>query len=283
MGIDAHALHLLRYAQRRYGPLQRTLTLGRQEIHLGRRILTNLFDKQTIRHPLYCEQLLTGHFGASHIDAVDNSAYEGAGIIADLNKPLPNILKAKYDSVIDFGTIEHVYDIRMAMDNINHVCKISGRIMHVLPSNGFCGHGFYQFSPELFFSCYSAENGFANTEIFLAEPRVPGYWYKVAPPVNGHRITVRSRFEMLIIVITQKAKEGKMQVQQSDYLHAWNRATAPIKSRHRLLSGAREFLTQIPVLSYFAYTLNDLLDMNAAKPLNRHHPHLTRIRTSDLS
>ena len=37
--------------------------------------------------------------------------------------------------------------------------KIGGMIIHALPANNFCGHGFWQFSPELFYELYSPENG----------------------------------------------------------------------------------------------------------------------------
>ena len=45
------------------------------------------------------------------------------------------------------------------------LCKNGGTIIHSLPSNNNCGHGFWQFSPELFFSLYNEKNGFKNNEM----------------------------------------------------------------------------------------------------------------------
>ena len=40
--------------------------------------------------------------------------------------------------------------------------KLGGHFIGVYPIDNFCGHGFYQFLPELFFRCFSQENGFES-------------------------------------------------------------------------------------------------------------------------
>ena len=82
MGIDAHAVHLLRHATRKYGPLGRTVTLGRQSLHLGPRAMKRWTGLDAASGSVYCESMLKEHFGASVVDSIDNSPYEGATHVA---------------------------------------------------------------------------------------------------------------------------------------------------------------------------------------------------------
>jgi 2-polyprenyl-3-methyl-5-hydroxy-6-metoxy-1,4-benzoquinol methylase len=66
-----------------------------------------------------------------------------------MNKPLPKTLHNKYDTVIDSGTLEHIFKAPEALEYCLLLCKPGGQILHMLPSNNWCGHGFWQFSPEL--------------------------------------------------------------------------------------------------------------------------------------
>jgi hypothetical protein len=151
MGIDVTALKFLRHC-RTFGPFNSTLTIGRQEIHAAdldvRRILR---APASYRHDKYSERLLTDYFGATSVESTDKSDYEGATRIHDMNQVMPPELRSRYDSIIDIGSLEHVFNIAQALDNCSHAVKVGGQVIHVLPSNNFCGHGFLQCSPELFF------------------------------------------------------------------------------------------------------------------------------------
>ena len=75
-------------------------------------------------------------------------------IIADRNDPdaLKSALSGKqFDLVFDGGTLEHVFNFSTALKNCMHMVKPHGRFVSVTLPNNWCGHGFYQFSPELFF------------------------------------------------------------------------------------------------------------------------------------
>jgi hypothetical protein len=43
--------------------------------------------------------------------------------------------------------------------------KVGGTFVASTPANYFMGHGFYQFSPELFFRLFCPENGFRLAEL----------------------------------------------------------------------------------------------------------------------
>ena len=77
-------------------------------------------------------------------------------------------------------------------------------------------------SPELFFSLYSAENGFTDTEIFVAELSNSARWYKVKKPAPGDRLNIMSEDRLYVMVRTVRAEvRAEFSVYQSDYLSQW--------------------------------------------------------------
>jgi hypothetical protein len=109
---------------------------------------------------LYTSEDYLGPLGY-RVVALDASAYEGAEIIHDLNKPIPDELAGKFDLVIDGGTLEHVFDYPTALQNAMRMLRVGGHLFLITPTNNQCGHGFYQFSPELFYGLLTPANGAA--------------------------------------------------------------------------------------------------------------------------
>lgn len=225
MGIDAHGLRFLEYARRVGGPLESTLTIGRQGLHLPEQDLQHYMGTPNSREcfrSTYVDDLLVDEFGATSVASVDASDYEKATYVRDLNLPLePDF--PQFDTVIDGGTLEHVFDVRTSFSNVGRCCLPGGQILHVLPANNYVGHGFYQFSPEFFFSLYSEVRGFSKTEVYLADLGRTSFWWKVLPPDGVSRSTAMSSRETYVLVRTIKVSEptGAYPVQQSDYVNAW--------------------------------------------------------------
>lgn len=274
MGIDIHSLNLLRHATARHGNLRRTISLGRLGVQLGPRAAKQWAGTTT---GAYAEDMLIRKFGATDVDSIDNSDYEGATIVGDMNQPIPNRLVGLYDTVLDFGCTEHIFDVAQSMRNITALCKQGGMVLHAVPSNGFCGHGFYQFSPELFFSLYSLRNGYSDTEVYLADLLDTKHWYRVSPPTGGRRINVRSSDEMYVLVVTRRVAVVSGDVQQSDYVYAWaDRHTVAIPPhRPGRFAGVREFLTINRFATKLSLRVDALLSSDKARTLN-HNPHCTR-------
>lgn len=225
MGIDAHGIRFLEYVLRANGPLKSTLTIGRQGLDVsGRELRDYLGITEYRRLPVsrYVDGLLIKEFGATSVASVDASGYEGATHVWDLNLELEANFP-QFDTVIDAGTLEHVFDVRTSFGNIARSCRIGGQILHMLPANNFVGHGFYQFSPEFFFSIYSGARGFEGTEVYLADLGRINAWWKVQPPTGTSRSTAMSSHETYTLVRTRKISEsaGSRSVQQSDYLSMW--------------------------------------------------------------
>ncbi|HWY61209.1 MAG TPA: hypothetical protein VNW15_04855 [Rhizomicrobium sp.] len=93
--------------------------------------------------------------GYEQIVSLDISNYEGAEILGDLNDPtIASRINAQYDLVYDSGTIEHIFEITVALRTIRTLVRLGGVVVHASPANGFMDHGFWQISPDLFRSFY---------------------------------------------------------------------------------------------------------------------------------
>ena len=149
MGLDVHGLKFLRYVTKS-NPLGRTVKIGRQGIYITEfSAKTALEETGPFTKPDYAEDILRKYFGASSFESLDNSGYEGASLIHDMNAVIPDDWIEAFETIIDGGCLEHVYQINQALANCSSLCKPGGQIIHILPANNYCGHGFWQFSPEL--------------------------------------------------------------------------------------------------------------------------------------
>jgi hypothetical protein len=273
MAIGYHELQFLRFAAKQ-APFGRVAMIGRQELSLDREEVCGLLGVGTeYKHEKYCDGLLLRHFGAACVDSWDYSDYEGASHIADMNKPLNEKL-SKYDTVIDTGTLEHVYNAPQALLNVSELCCDDGQILHVVPGNNFCGHGFWQFSPELFFSLYCESNGYSETRVFLANEFRTDIWYEVRKPENGQRANVISFTPTFALCRTVKARECRHDsVQQSDYIHLWQHNGKPqVKVRPTWRAKIASALQTSPLIdfAFFSY-----IKISGKQSLSDRNPHLT--------
>jgi SAM-dependent methyltransferase len=233
MGIDLHNLNFLAHAQDLGVSYGRTLGIGRQavfvedrELHAHARLRARpALPPAPPGVPRYFEPLLQQWFGAQQVDAVDASAYEHAPLVHDMNLPWPAALpgRGSYDAVLDFGCLEHVFDFPTAWRNCIDLCRVGGHIFHALPANNLAGHGFYQFSPELFFNLYRRERGFELRAVFYALKADPAHWWRVANPIEvRRRVNLRNSHETYLLVLARKLHDvGPLPaVQQSDYAEA---------------------------------------------------------------
>jgi SAM-dependent methyltransferase len=282
MGIDLHALHFLNYTKSKM-LLGDTITIGRQGLDVAETTVKELIKtKSDYKNQPYCEDLLKEYFGASNVESIDNSTYEKASHIHNMNEPIPGNLAGKFDTVVDGGCLEHIFNIPQALRNCSLFCKPGGQILHILPANNFCGHGFWQFSPELFFSLYSKENGYDETEVFLADLSDPETWYKVHQPRDGKRVNVMSASALYVLVRTvlRAADFKHLNVQQSDYVYVWdglkNNKSEPVLPKKR--GFVADLLKGVPfVYNALAPVYHSYLQSKASDGLNSRNPGLLQI------
>ena len=100
-----------------------------------------------------------GVFGFDEITSLDYEAVAGSGIVVDLNRrPLPESCRGRFDIVFDGGTMEHVFHVPNLLANVVDLLAEGGRVIHANPSSNSVDHGFYCFSPCLYFEYYSANH-----------------------------------------------------------------------------------------------------------------------------
>lgn len=236
MGLNINSVKFLLNAKTRGVSFNRVLMIGRQsltitpnEVQKLLRLPINQKLKQDMLHlrlgsDVYAEELFHV-LGAVCVDSMDNTSYEGATITHDLNLPIPEQLKEKYDVVLDGGSLEHIFNFPVALKQCMEMLKIGGHYFGFTPSNNMAGHGFYQFSPELFLTAFSSENGFETLEMVLYEENGLNIWYKISEPEKRYRrITFQNKVPAHLLILAEK-KEAKVifntYPQQKMYQEAW--------------------------------------------------------------
>jgi len=233
---------MLALARRQEMPMRTVLTLGRQDSLLTtpwlehlRRVYGAPVEDLDHKFEPYAEAFFK-RLGAETVDSLDFSDYQGCTICRDLNAPPPaEPPEQTYDLVYDGGTLEHVFHFPNAIANCMSLVKVGGHFMASLPADQWLGHGFYQFSPELFFRVLSPENGFRIVRIFLAENLLGrGRLVQIIDPAQtGTRCLLQTRKPLVLLVWAQKVAEVKpfqSWPKQSDYQTRWETAAAPDQS-----------------------------------------------------
>lgn len=259
MGFEVHSANFLKYTLKNKSK-DNAVQIGRQSVELlPDKYLKKEFgilDRNEIGS--FAELLLTKYFRVKNVESIDFSDYEDSTFVWDMNKPflgpLADRLKNKFDLAIDFGTLEHIFNVPQALFNISYFCSSNADIVHVLPANGWVGHGFYQFSPELFYSVYSEENGYLNTEVFLANCNDNKHWYLVKKPTNGERSCAEGDGEAYILVKTTKMKNEFQHnnIQQSDWVPKWDNSENTAQEKKDDLSffnAVKNFIRQYKLIT----------------------------------
>lgn len=241
MGLDINGTRFLLYCRTLDVDFARTAMIGRQGLHLSRRDLKHVFESFGYEIDVrqidsifnqtngYAEHLLTC-LGAKEVDSFDISGYEGATHVHDMNRVVPDRVKEQYTMVLDGGSLEHVFNFPVAIKNCMEMLRVGGHYLAITPANNFLGHGFYQFSPELYFSVFARENGFELTRVIAFEDRPSARWYSVKSPLEVRgRVTLTNSVPLYLLVVARKLAHTPVfetAPQQSDYLPIWrNKST----------------------------------------------------------
>ena len=168
----------------------------------------------------YIEPLLE-YLGGRDVQSLDVSNYENASILHDMNEPIPPTLRTRFTAVVDVGTLEHVFNYPQALKNAMEMVALDGHFLAVTPCNNFMGHGFYQFSPELFFRALTPEQGFTLRSVVVCETTPGAPWYECVDPqaIGGRGELVNSRYTYLLVTARRDriVEIFRKPPQQSDY------------------------------------------------------------------
>src|SRR5213075_592591 len=234
MGLDINSVRFLIQARRSGVEFGEVLTFGRQDLNVFPNKMVQLlegagYDAARFKGPdkaLHAEPCFLS-LGATKVHSMDVSDFEGASVVHDLNQPITVPLKARFDVVYDGGTLEHVFNFPTALKNCMEMVRVGGRFFTHTVANNWCGHGFYQFSPELFYRALSRENGFELERMVAHRAGPYGAWYEVKDP---EQIGAEARVELCsvspIMLLIQARRVAAVPVfarapQQSDYTPRW--------------------------------------------------------------
>lgn len=240
MGLDLHGLKLLLLARRRGVRFDRVLTFGRIELALSPERAIQMLRTEGLPadelerlgsqpSPWFAEPIFKA-LGAVEVVSLDASSYQSASIVHDMNQPIAGEFKERFDVVFDGGSIEHVFNFPVAIRNCMELVKPGGSLFIHTAANNCMGHGFYQFSPELFYRVFSAANGFEVVRLLLHGSGPYGSWYDVSDPA-----VIRSRVELISFMPTQMLLHAQRNSilpifastpQQSDYVEEWSKGAS---------------------------------------------------------
>jgi SAM-dependent methyltransferase len=232
MGLVLNSLKFLLESHKSGVRFDEVLTLGRQHMTLSPERAVSLLQDYKLWPPPGGEEMFLAELkqakwrfevfarslGAKNVSSMDISDYEQATIVHDLNFPTPANLHEKFDVVIDGGTLEHVFHVPVAMENCMKITKTGGHIVIITNTNNLVGHGFYQFSPELFYRIFSSENGFEVKRMVALEDTfgrsslfgvkydfpIQGPWYEVHDPDKVRKRNILITREPVVLLMLAK-------------------------------------------------------------------------------
>jgi SAM-dependent methyltransferase len=208
--------------------------------------ITYSYNSELAKKNYISGELLFKSIGFSQFSSLDNSKFEGAEYIFDLNNNiLPENLKEKFDVIIDHGTLEHVFHFPNALNNIFQMLKIGGRVIHSSPGENYFDHGFYMFSPTIFYDFYSQNKWIINTiQVFQMTPNQetePPFFADYEPNLFSNLSyggLDNKMYGTICIAEKQQESSGNIIPQQGLYARMSNWQIEPNKNIiNRILSG----------------------------------------------
>ncbi|WP_339107544.1 methyltransferase domain-containing protein [Thioclava sp. GXIMD4216] len=189
----------------------------------------DLKDPQSIYSEHFIRKL-----GFDTVDSMDMSDFEGASLVQDLSKPLPEALHHHFDVVYDGGTCEHIFDLPTAFRNLNTMLRPGGTLIGHSPCNGWINHGFYQITPEMVFGFWQRTLGYEVLDLKL-QPMLPNFANAFATTTNPNDTGKRPRLSrqlplnspVMLLYVVRKPLEGSLgdgSVYQTDYMRKWDDA-----------------------------------------------------------
>jgi SAM-dependent methyltransferase len=134
------------------------LALGSQEIHEPQERILHFADKHG-----YTALAADGSARSLFLDRyqveeyVDCDVNEKADLNLDLCQPLLRTLRGRFGTVMNGGTLEHVFDLAQAFANVHELVRSGGTIIHIAPLT-WHDHGLVNFTPRFFHLLAKANN-----------------------------------------------------------------------------------------------------------------------------
>lgn len=286
MGITKRDSTLLFYAKNLGVSYKKTLMLGRLSLFATKNDIQHCITKYKNNSKGvndvdfsdgYSEPIFK-ILGAETVESMDFSDYEKATVIHDLNQPIDPKYHDQFTCIVDGGTIEHVFNFPVAIQNCMKALKVGGHYIGITPTNNQLGHGFYQFSPELYYRVFSEENGFIIKKMFIAPSdnavkEKDAAWYEVADPkkVNS-RVMLTNNFSLSLMFVAEKVQAKEIfekTPQQIDYVSTWDDHKSLAENKKATNTSAAKLLYRKFLPQKMRMVLSNILDLYRIEKLNK--------------
>ena len=145
------------------------------------------------------------------IDLFDTAA----DVHHDLNRPFPASWEGHFGTVIDIGTVEHIFDTATALGNCLLAVRPAGFCMFHVPVKGYYFHGLHTFSPELLPGLLEA-NGFQLVYLRYSGP-------------EGRSVEIEDDVpDMLQWVVARKIPTGRDEALREEVLQPVQQVWVPL-------------------------------------------------------
>jgi hypothetical protein len=114
--------------------------------------------------------LFEDRYGAEYLDFDLN---DDASVKIDLGRPVPPEYRAGAGTVLDSGTVEHIFDLGQAFENMHDMLRAGGLLVELAPITWW-EHGFVNFNPKLFAAIADANEYEPLVEAYLFRATLPG-------------------------------------------------------------------------------------------------------------
>ncbi len=235
----------------------------------------------------YNDVVFFNKLGFETVTSLDFSDYEGADIVHDMNLPISDSLHETFDFVYDGGTLEHIFDFPQCLRNVHKLLRVGGVIAHASPSHNHVDHGFYMYSPTIFWDYYHANNyNILKSYIFEYETEHTAYTakdrlvYRYEPQAIEHLASGGwGRKRLGIWFVAQKLPHSTCDIvpQQGRYMNTWSGISTHDPYYHashqsKILKCAKQILTSVPIIGILIRYLARGIRTFASNHLKQNRP-----------
>ena len=184
MGMPGQVIRFILEDHKRTPLAGNGLFIGRQSTHLTPDAAIALLEEERVARrpghdPVVDRSTMSGRgqnwiddrsalrlFSDAEFVAMDVSDYEGAEIVHNLNGPLPDDLKDRFDFVYNGSCLDNIFDSATSMRSIAALARPGGRVIH-LEHGTDCNGPYVKFVPTWFYD-YCVLNEFTRVSVFTA-------------------------------------------------------------------------------------------------------------------
>jgi len=180
------------------------MALAARHVQLDRRTVQ---ARQDADNNYIDDVTLFSAIGATTLDVMDVTDYEGANIVHNLCEPLPEALNGQFDLVFNGSVLDNIFDPAAALRNITRLLKPNGRVIHIEMASNLAFE-YLIYSTDWFLDYYIV-NQFLDCRIYVCtfdsmQQLLHGPWqvYAYLPKPDGTAFQLRSLpFKQAVLVV----------------------------------------------------------------------------------